>query len=97
MLKMCVRDDAHGLHPIYTDLHIREASVSRIRQQILSEIATFADLTGMSDSRIGLEAVGDGHLVRRLRLGYGTQLGTLERLEAWMSAQVDQRTLSAVA
>ena len=60
--------------------------MSRIRQQILSEIAAFAAKTGMSESRIGIEAVNDGYLVRRLRLGFGTQPSTLERLEQWMAA-----------
>ena len=65
--------------------------MSHIRSQVLASIAAFAAETGMSDSRIGVSAVNDAHLVRRLRLGYGTQLSTLERLEEWMSAETARR------
>lgn len=69
-----------------------DLKMSRLRHQILSEVLAFAETTGLSDSRIGLAAVNDAHLVRRLRLGYGTQLCTLERLETWMSAEMERRT-----
>jgi len=69
----------------------KEVAMSRIRQQILSEIALFREATGMSETRIGLDSVGDGHLVRRLRLGHGTQLSTIERLDAWMSSEMERR------
>lgn len=65
--------------------------MSSIRRQVLEGIFAFSEQTGISKRRIGVEAVNDSHLVRRLRLGHGTQLSTLERLEAWMSAELERR------
>jgi hypothetical protein len=64
-----------------------------IRGHILQRINEFLDVTGISERRLGIETVHDSHLVRRLRLGHGTQLGTLERLEVFMRAELDRRGL----
>lgn len=66
--------------------------MSHIRRKILEQIDEFCTRTGISARRLGVESVGDSHLVRRLRLGHGTQLSTLERLEAWMAAEPEKRS-----
>jgi hypothetical protein len=64
-----------------------------IRDHILVRIDDFLEATGVSERRLGLDTVHDAHLVRRLRLGHGTQLSTLEKLEVYMAAELDRRGL----
>ena len=68
--------------------------MSDIRRHVLDCISDFCERTGMSERRLGVEAVNDPHLVRRVRLGYGTQLSTLERVEAYMAAEMERRALT---
>ena len=66
--------------------------MSTIRRQVLDGINSFRESTGISERQLGVEAVNDSHLVRRLPLGHGTQLSTLERVEAWMCAEMQRRS-----
>ena len=65
--------------------------MSTLRTRIIADIDAYLTETGMSDSRLGREALGDSHLVRHLRMGRGTQLDRLERLEEWMTAERSRR------
>ena len=70
-------------------------STDGIRARILERIAEFRAATGISERRLGLDTVNDAHLVRRLRIGHGTQLSTLEKLETFMREETVRLGLGA--
>ena len=53
--------------------------------QLLSEIEAFLKRTGMPATNFGLEAVNDGHLVKRLRAGKGLTLSRVDRIREFMA------------
>jgi hypothetical protein len=56
--------------------------------QLLSEILTFCQSTGMSETTFGVEAVRDGHLVRRLREGKSITTRRLDQCRDFMRCYV---------
>lgn len=57
-------------YPIVTDL--------------LDEIAVFRDKTGLSPSRFGMLATGDGNFIRAIRMGRTPSLGTIAKVRRFM-------------
>ena len=58
--------------------------MENLRSGILELIDSYLAATGMSARRLGIQAVGSEHFVRRLRSGTSIQLGTVERAISWM-------------
>lgn len=56
------------------------------RTSFLARVDAFLRATGMSSYRFGVEAVGDGKFVRRLRTGSSVTLRLIERAEAFIAA-----------
>ncbi len=52
--------------------------------QLLTEILAFCQVTGMSETTFGVEAVRDGHLVRRLREGKSITTRRLDQCREFM-------------
>lgn len=53
-------------------------------EELLQEIETFLDATGMSPTRLGLDATGEGGLVKSIRAGRSITLRTGRRLLDFM-------------
>jgi hypothetical protein len=56
------------------------------RETLLRDIDAFLRQQRMAETRFGLAAVNDGHLIRRLRAGGNLTLRTVERVRAFMHA-----------
>jgi hypothetical protein len=53
-------------------------------RKLLLEIAAFRSRTGMDQTRFGVAAVNDGHLIPRLWSGRQPRLTTIDRVRAFM-------------
>ncbi len=58
-------------------------------ENLLKQIDAFIARTGMSETRFGILAVGDGHLVRRLREHKSITIRRLDQVQWFMSAHAD--------
>ncbi|MFT8246473.1 hypothetical protein [Roseomonas sp. BN140053] len=63
------------------------------RAIILARIERYTAATGVSEWRLGLEAVHNANYARRLRAGKGASLTVVERAEAYMQADLARRGL----
>ena len=52
---------------------------------LLEELTEFAERFGISDTRLGLDATGDCHLVHRIRRGSTPRRSTILRLRRYMA------------
>jgi len=52
--------------------------------KLLAEIRAYCIRTGLHDTRFGIEALNDGHLLRRLRAGRELRRETVGRVRAYM-------------
>lgn len=52
--------------------------------RLLADIRAYCIRTGTHDTRFGVEALNDGHLVARLRAGRELRRGTVARVRAFM-------------
>jgi phosphopantothenoylcysteine decarboxylase/phosphopantothenate--cysteine ligase len=57
------------------------------KPELLSEIEAFLAETGMSATKLGLTAINDSHLVKRLRKGTSVTLKTADRVRSYMAQQ----------
>ena len=53
-------------------------------ENLLREIEAFCARAGLSETRFGVMAVGDGHLVRRLRDGKSLTVKRMDRVVSFM-------------
>ena len=60
------------------------------------EVEVFLAVTGTKPTILGAEALGDSSFVARLRRGSASQLGTIERLRAWMAAHASGEEIRAI-
>jgi hypothetical protein len=60
--------------------------MSPILTQLLNEIDGFLAARGMSESKFGIEAMGDKHFIRELRRGRDCQASTIDRVREFISA-----------
>ena len=51
---------------------------------LLEDIEAFLDATGMAEGKFGQLAVGNRHLIKRLRSGGGVTLNSADRIDAFM-------------
>lgn len=51
---------------------------------LLEEIDAFICSTGIEPTRFGVNAINDGHLVKRLRAGRQPRLATIDKVRAYM-------------
>lgn len=65
--------------------------MSKSTAQLLSEIESFLEKTGMPPTTFGLEAVKDGHLVRWLRAGKGITLDRADRIREFIASNSTTR------
>jgi hypothetical protein len=63
------------------------------RAFILDRIQRYTAATGVSEWRLGLEAVHNANYARRIRAGKGASLTVVERAEAYMQADLARRGL----
>lgn len=63
------------------------------RAHVLRRIQAFLAATGMSERRLGLDAVHTNKFVSGIRTGRGTTLAVIERAEAYMQADLAKRGL----
>jgi len=54
------------------------------REELIQELDTFLDRHGISDTAAGILAVGDGHLLRRIRNGKTIRRSTVLKIRKWM-------------
>ena len=54
------------------------------REELIQELDTFLDRHGLADTRFGILAVGDGHLLRRIRDGKTIRRSTVLKIRKWM-------------
>lgn len=59
---------------------------STIIRNLLVRIDAFMSLTGVSETRLGREVMGDTSLVHRIRKGGDIYTGTVDSLDVWMNA-----------
>lgn len=52
--------------------------------KLLAEIRAYCIRTGLHDTRFGIEALNDGHLLTRLRAGRELRRETVGRVRAYM-------------
>jgi hypothetical protein len=52
--------------------------------KLLAEIRAYCARTGLPDTRFGVEALNDGHLLRRLRAGRELRRDTIARIHKFM-------------
>lgn len=57
------------------------------KSELLSEIEAFLAETGMAPTKLGLTAVNDSHLVKRLRQGSSVTLKTADKVRAYMDQE----------
>lgn len=57
------------------------------KSELLSEIEVFLAETGMAPTKLGLTAVNDSHLVKRLRRGSSVTLKTADKVRAYMDQE----------
>jgi hypothetical protein len=55
-------------------------------QQLLDEVLAYCKVHGLDRTTFGLEAVHDGHFVRRLEAGRIPKIPTMDRVRAYMAA-----------
>ena len=55
------------------------------RDALIQELDIFLDRHGLADTRFGILAVGDGHLVKRIRDGRPIRRSTVLRLRRFMA------------
>jgi len=60
--------------------------MSPIISQLLREIDAFLAARGMSESRFGIEVMGDKHFCRELRKGRDCQASTIDRVRQFIEA-----------
>src|SRR5262245_3078906 len=65
----------------------QNAGMGGKRTELLSEIEAFLAETGMAATKLGLSAVNDSHLVKRLRQGSSVTLKTADRLRAYLAQE----------
>ena len=58
---------------------------TRYRQAVLAHVDRFKAETGMRDSRISRNSVGESEFVTRLRAGDNVTLAKVARLELWLT------------
>ena len=56
-----------------------------VSQQFLDEIETYCKLTSTDRTAFGLEAVNDGHFIRRMENGRIPKIPTMDRVRNYMS------------
>jgi len=54
-------------------------------ETLLAQVDAFLDRTGMAPTRLGLDAMGDGALVKGMREGRSLSLRNAEKLVRYMS------------
>jgi hypothetical protein len=54
------------------------------REELIEELDSFLDRHGLADTRFGILAVGDGHLVKRIRDGRPIRRSTVLKIRKWM-------------
>jgi len=59
--------------------------MSPILSELLAEIDAFLGASGMSDSKFGIEVMGDKHFIRELRRGRDCQASTIDRCREFIS------------
>jgi len=60
--------------------------MSPILSELLAEIDAFLAARGMSDSKFGIEVMGDKHFIRELRRGRDCQASTIDRVREFIAA-----------
>ena len=60
--------------------------MSPILSELLTEIDAFLAGREMSESKFGIECMGDKHFVRELRKGRDCQASTIDRVRQFISA-----------
>ena len=63
--------------------HVAQSTIIR---NLLKRIDAFMSLTGVSETRLGREVMGDTSLVHRIRKGGDIYTGTVDSLDTWMNA-----------
>jgi hypothetical protein len=61
------------------------------RQQFLTDIDSFLARSGMTQTALGKQALGDGGFMTRLRQGSNVTLATVERVYKFMSDHEQQQ------
>ena len=54
--------------------------------ELLDEVTSFLNRTGMKPTRLGREAINDPHLVRKLQERANMTLRTIDRVRAFMAS-----------
>lgn len=54
-------------------------------QQLLDEVLTYCKVHGLDRTAFGLEAVHDGHFIRRLEAGRIPKIPTMDRVRSYMT------------
>ena len=56
-----------------------------IAQQLLDDVLAYCKLHELDRTKFGLEAVNDGHFVKRLETGRIPKIPTIDRVRAYMA------------
>ena len=60
--------------------------MSPLLSELLAEIDAFLSARGMSESKFGIEVLGDKHFIRELRRGRDCQASTIDRVRQYIAA-----------
>jgi hypothetical protein len=61
--------------------------MTKLRDELLTEVHRFLWETGMPDTTFGRRATGDAHVVKRLEIGRDFRATTAEKLRAFMASE----------
>lgn len=64
--------------------------MSPLLAELLGEIDAFLTASGMSESKFGVEVMGDKHFIRELRKGRDCQASTIDRVREFIATRVAQ-------